>query len=809
VKQQKQIEQDSNVDFYKGIIKNLIKNWYLFIISLVISMGFGHYIFKSSNQKFKNSLIMLIQDKNQQGYQAPTELKQLQMFNLPSALDDELGILTSFPVIFESVKQLNYNISYYQGKGLVKSEIYKITPFEVLYNIDNSQPVDVLFKLSKITKDGFLLEAKSEEGTNLYNYSTDSISGTIDKIIVSQKCNFGEEIEVGGGKFKIVLTNKYDKWNLKDRELYFRFNNRIDLSYLFQGALSVGRVSEKSSLVSISVTGSNSMLLTDFLNTLADVYLNKNLQKKNKIADKTITFIDKQIAGIADSLGLTANQLKDFRVRNNVMDIDFLSRNVYERMDALENQKAELDVSYKYYEYIKDYFENNKNLTDLIAPSAMGVNDPQLQSLITQLTEKNKQRAFQLDSKSDKNPRIPVFNAEINNLKKVILENIEYIVRTSNITINDINNRIALLKGKVQNLPNIEKELKNIEREFHVNDAIYTFLLSTRAEAEIARASNEPDHEIIDPAKATSGQLVAPKKTMIYFSSFFMGIIAPIAIIMLLSSFSNKIEDKRDLEKISHLPIIGAIAKNDKPSSIPMLEYPKSLISESFRSVKTSLQFFHKEIPKQKILITSSMSGDGKSFIAINLAATYANSGKKTLLLEFDLRNSKIADYLDLEKDKGLSSYLINDARLEDIIQETKIKNLDVICAGEIPPNAVELIASENTKNLIQIVQSIYDYIIIDSPPIGVVTDSYLLMEYSDVNLFVVRLKYTDKIFFTSLTRDLDQKEIPNIAVLINYDDEKRNSIYYGDPEANLSYIKRKLITLKSLLGIKNKKRDN
>jgi capsular exopolysaccharide synthesis family protein len=238
---------------------------------------------------------------------------------------------------------------------------------------------------------------------------------------------------------------------------------------------------------------------------------------------------------------------------------------------------------------------------------------------------------------------------------------------------------------------------------------------------------------------------------------------------------------------------------------MPILDYPKSLIAESFRSARTSMQFFQKGKPKQKILITSSMSGDGKSFIAINLAAAYSYYGKRTLLLEFDLRNPKLADYFDLQKTKSLSSYLINDARLEDIIQKTNVKNLDVICAGEIPPNPVELIASDNTRNLLEILQNIYDYIIIDTPPIGVVTDSYLLMDYSDANLFVVRLNYTNKRFFISLIKDLQQKEIPNIGLLVNDDVEKTSSVYYSDNVVKVPYLKAKFNTLIDLMGFKKK----
>ena len=801
----KPIEQESNLDFYKGLVKRIIKNWYFFVISFVIFIGFGHYIVKSSSRLFDNELLMLIQQYNPMRDQNSGNLELIQMFNLQSTIEDELGIVKSFPVVFEAIKQLNLSVSYYIGDGLINAEIYNDSPFAVSFDPNSNLPVDVEFEIKNLTTENFTIEAFAEGEIYFYNFLNDTITGFTNKIRISQKCNVGQEVKIGNGHFKILLNPNFKSDKYAGQKFVFKFNNLKKMTYHYQAYLIVERISAESSLVMLSFKAGNPKLVTDFLNTLSRVFLNRNLDKKNKIADKTIAFIDRQITGIADTLGLTADQLKDFRVRNDVMDINYMSQSLYQQMVTLKTQKDELMVASKYYDYIKEYFENNKDLTDLLAPSAMGVEDLQLQSLITQLTDKNKLRSFQLDSKSPNNPTIPVLNAEINNLKTLILENIEYIVATSNITINDINNRIAQLNSQVKNLPGIEKELTNIEREFHVNDAIYTYLLSTRAEAEVARASNSPDYEVVDPAKLSSSKMVAPKMNMIYLSSFFLGIMAPVGIIMLISFFKNSIDDKHELEKISHFPIIGTIARNEKKSLLPMLDYPKSLISESFRSARTSMQFFQKGKPKQRILVTSSMSGDGKSFIAMNLGASYSNYGKRTLLLEFDLRNPKLDEYFGLQKTKGLSSYLINDARLEDIILKTSIKNLDIICAGEIPPNPLELIASENTRNLIEILQNIYDFIIIDTPPIGVVTDSYLLMEFSDANLFVVRLNYTNKRFFTSLIKDIEQKEIPNIGIIVNEDAERTSSVYYSDNIVKISYFRSKFNTLKSLLGIKQK----
>lgn len=797
-------EKDSNPDFYKNLIKKMLKKWYVFAICSFFAGALGVFLLLSSSRKYENTLTFLIQEKNDRKYKR-SELDQFQMFSQPSTVEDELGILGSYPLVFETVKQLDLEVSYFKTKKLITPEIYKDSPIEVIFDPEVPQPIGIKFELANLTKDIYTLTVENVEEAGLYDFSTDKLVGEIENINFSERYNFGDEVSIGKSKFKIILNSNFNEKKLKDSKLYFRFNDLNRLAYFFQQNLEIERTSKEASLVDVAFAGSNPVIVTDFLNTLAETYLRKNLEKKNKIADKTISFIDKQISGIADSLGLTANTLKNFRVRNNVMDIDFLSKNVYEQMRELEEERASLVVASKYYNYIERYFKEDKDLNKLLAPSAMGVDDSQLKKLIQQLTEKNAQRALQLDGNSVNNPMLPILNAEINNLQKTILENIAYIVETSNITIRDIDERIAILKKQVRKLPTIEKELKNIEREFIVNDNIYTYLLETRAEAEIARASNSPDYEVISPAFYHNISTTGSKKKIIYFVVFLIGVIIPVGYILLKSNINNFVENKVEVERISSFPVIGSVAVNDKKSLLPLYDFRKSLISESFRSVRTSMMFFRKGEKKKKILITSSMQGDGKSFIACNLAAAYASAGKKTILVEFELRNPKLEEFFEQESLEGLSAFLNNSADIETITHETKIKNLDVIYAGEIPQNPVELIASTYTNKLFEILEEKYDYIIMDAPPIGIVTDSYLLMEHSDVNLFVVRLNHTNKSFFSSLIKDLEQKEIQNVGMVINQDEEKANSNYYSG-SMNKSYFSRKFDTFKSLIGLKKKK---
>lgn len=803
VKAPKTNEQEaSTIDQYKSYIKLFIKNWYWIGLSLIISVGIGFLIIKSSTPQYKNSLTMLLAEKSRENRNS-SDLMQFEKFNMQNNIEDELGVISSFPLVYKTLQELNLIISYYSKTGLISKELYKDSPFTLIIDPELSYPVGVIFEIEILSKERFRISANDEKDINLINYTNNQFTEQINGIELNQEYSFGDNVQINNSRFKILVNANYNPEILKNTKLFFKFNDLNSLTIGYKSNLKIERASIQSSLVTMEFKGGNPVLVTDFLNKLASVYLERNLDKKNEIANKTIQFIEGQISEVADSLGYTSDKLKNFRAKNNVMNIDYLSQSVNEQMRALENQKAVLMVKSKYYDYIKEYFENNKELTDLLAPSAMGVEDPQLTSLINQLTTANAERALYLDGKSFKNPNLPNLNAKINNLKKTILENIDYIVNTSNITINDIDNRIAKLNREVYNLPSIEKELQIIQRDFSLNDAIYTFLLTKRSESQIARASNSPDYEIIVPSNRISALQVAPNSKLIFFVAIFLGLMIPIGFIILSSALDDSISDKREIEKLSNFSIIGTIARNDKLSMLPILDSPKSMIAESFRSLRTSLQFFKKSHPKQKILITSSMSGEGKTFLALNLAAAFSYYGKKTLFLEFDLRNPKLVEYLGIDQAKGLSSYLINDARLEDIIQQSNMKNLDIIQAGEIPPNPVELIASDNTRNLFEILQSIYEYIIIDSPPIGVVTDSYILMDYSDANLFAVRLNYTNKKIFSSLLKDLDQKEIPNVGLVINDDEDKTHSVYYYEESGKVSYFMKKFNTFKTLIKVK------
>ncbi|MCK4287838.1 MAG: polysaccharide biosynthesis tyrosine autokinase, partial [Bacteroidales bacterium] len=373
-----------------------------------------------------------------------------------------------------------------------------------------------------------------------------------------------------------------------------------------------------------------------------------------------------------------------------------------------------------------------------------------------------------LFTSTEKNPIVLSLEKQIQNTKKALIENINNIINTSTIAINDINRRISELSDRINRLPKTQRNLISIQRKFKLNDAIYTYLLERRSEAQITKASNITDNEIIDKAR-TSGQTpVYPKKSLNYIIAIILGLVFPVIYILGKDYFNDKIIERKDVENITNLPIIGHIIHSAKESNIVVAKSPKSSISESFRSIRTNLQYITKGKEKQVVLITSDMVAAGKTFVAINLASIFAQYDKKTLLIGFDLRKPKIYQDFGLTNTEGISSYLINKSKFEDIIQKSSIKNLDIIMGGPVPPNPSELIASSKTTELFNKLKEIYDFIIIDTPPVGLVTDAFLVMKYTDANLFIVRQNFTNKKIFESIIKDVEQRKLPNINILIN-----------------------------------------
>lgn len=754
-------EMEKSIDFKKFFFR-AIEYWPTFLVFFIIALVIAFIVYQTTTPLYKINTKLLISDSRE------SNLSGSMSGNVQTALpgvtlggvnqfENQAIVLTSRKQIEKTLRQLDFGVSYFKEEFFKTEEIYKDSPFRVIIDSSEVKPSNISFRLKFISKDQFHITV------------TDEVKAGKD-IKFSKTVKFFEKVTHPMFSFSIVPVEEKLPGSGYENNVYrFHINTMSKLIWSYQNRTRLEKVQFDASIVDIWILENNPNKGRDFLNTLAQVSVNYGLERKNLIATNTINFIEKQLIGVADSLGEAENLLEDFRSRHEVMDVSYQGQMIVTQSRELENQKASLRVRLDYYTYLRDYIENNRNMQELTGPSSMGIEDPVLGQMIAQLSTLNAERSSLLFTSSAENPNVIRIEHSINTLKNNILETLKSVVATTNLALNDINNRQYSLSNEIKKLPKTEQMLVGIERRFKMNNDMYAFLMQKRAEAQLAKAANLPDNEIIEEAIASG--MVAPDQKRIIIMLIMGGVFLPAVIVFLLIFFNDRILEIDDLKEFTHLPIIGQVPqekfKNGKSLNN---DQPNTLLAESFRSIRASLGYYAKQKNNKTILVTSTLPSEGKSFCSINLGHSFAQLGKKTILVEFDMRRPSLKSQSGLNANGiGLSSYYTGETPIEEIIyKDTSIPNFHIIFAGHIPPNPSELIAGEETIKLIELLQSEYDILILDTPPLALVADAHLLTSFTDVNILVVRYNSTPKPLLQSILRDEKVTQIQRLSILLN-----------------------------------------
>ena len=431
----------------------------------------------------------------------------------------------------------------------------------------------------------------------------------------------------------------------------------------------------------------------------------------------------------------------------------------------------------QYYNYLWEYL-NDKNATStIISPSIIGIGDQVLIRLVNELSSLQVEKGKLGFNINLDQPAAALINRQSEESRESLKENVRNGIANLKLSISESNRKINTIEGEIDKLPSVERDLINIQRKFDLNNTVYTYLLEKRSESDIAKASNVPDNRIIDKATQFSSVLIRPKARMNLVIAFMIGLIIPIIVISLIDFFNDRVMDKSDIEGKTKVPVIGYISHNDGRNEIAVVEKPGSALSESFRSVRTALKYYVKANSVPVIAVTSTISSEGKTFISINLAAITAMLGKKVLLIGLDLRKPRINKVFEYEDSPGMSTFLSENCTFEEIIKETQIKNLFYAPSGPIPPNPAELIETDQMKKFIDRAKKEFDFIIIDTPPVAIVTDTMLIAAYVDINLFIVRQRYSSRSTIEMIEQLRERGELKNISIVIN---DISLSGYYG-----------------------------
>ncbi|HUX57550.1 MAG TPA: polysaccharide biosynthesis tyrosine autokinase [Bacteroidales bacterium] len=747
--------EDENIDI-KRYLSLFISNWYWFAITLFIAVTLAYGINRYSEKIYTVSSSLLIKDDqmaNMSGNVASI-LPGGDIFKSQQNLINEMGILRSFRLNYAVMEKLKDFHVIYVGVGrrkIVESRMYNTCPFRVVYDSLEVEPKG--FRVD--------IEILSEEK---YRISLDGDLNFVDEM------SFGDRFTEFGFDFTIEKRIPGDTVCLEDgsNRYYFWFTEPGALATEYRAKLSVAPIEKDASLVALSVSGSVPRQEADYLNTLMREYIGYGVDNKNRTADSTIKFIDAQLNIISDSLSKAEEKLESFRLKNRFVDLSREGSLIQNRLEKFENERASFNLQLQYYNYLSEYLNIKNTGGAIFSPSVMGIADPVLIRLVNELSAYQKEMERIGFNISGDQPAHALLNKQTDEAREALRENVKNGIAGLKQIIAESDRKISGVEIEISKLPSTERNFINIQRVFDLNNTVYTYLLEKRSESGIARASNVSDNRIIDPASFYSSALIKPKARNNIIIALILGLMLPAALIALIDFFNDKVIDKKDIERKTKVPVIGYISHKEGKSEILVVEKPGSSLAESFRSVRTAIKYFVKENEVSVIAVLSTISMEGKTFIAVNLAAITAMLGKRVLLVGLDLRKPRINRVFEFDDSPGMSTYLSGNCNYEEIIKKTQIDNLFYAPSGPIPPNPAELIETELMKKFMERAKKEYDYIIIDTPPVAIVTDALLLARFVDVNLFIVRQRYSSRNTLELIDQLNNHGELKNMAIVIN-----------------------------------------
>jgi tyrosine-protein kinase Etk/Wzc len=746
---QGKLTTNNEIQSLKKLIGILSSRKYLFVGTLITTLFLAFLYNKYTIPIYKVTAAILIEEDKKT---APTGNDQLlEGFGIMPGMknfDNQIMVLGSRTLIGKTLDELNIDTEYF-NKGLMnKKSLFPARPIDIIFSEGTMVPYDVDFGIKYIGDEKFRITTESKG------------SFSLDKNV-----SFGERIDIPGGS---LIVERRDSGFLKshgEKKLYFTVHSRRNLVESYIKKFKVNRASKQGSIVKISLEGTNKYQDLAFLTRLAEIFLNISLERKNNEAIRTIQFIDDQLTGISDSLVITENKLQQFRSRNRVMNISAQGQVIINQAVVLENEKARLGIEANYYQYLTQYLDKDSVGEGPVAPATMGISDPGLTKLVADLAD----QTSRLYSKSmgEKNPLQNQLTQKVRATKSSLHETLKGLTRANSMAMSEVQSQISSINNQASALPRTERQLLGIERKYKLNDELYTFLLEKRAVAQMQKASNVADNEMIDYPEYEN-KPVKPKKSLIFLLALVSGFGFPFLWIFLADVFNIRIKELDDVKKITSIPILGHIPHFMVKKTTIVLNDPASAVAESFRLLRSRMMFFTKDNKTPVILVTSSMPEEGKTFTAINLASAYSLMGIKTVLLGFDMRQPKIFNEFGKSNERGISTWLIGKDNLDDIIIKTDYENLDIIPSGPIPPNPAELTSLPKTGELIQQLKARYDCILIDTAPLGTVSDAFHLISLCDTCILIVRQNITIRDILENTIKDLKISNINNLCLVIN-----------------------------------------
>ncbi|MET1054821.1 MAG: polysaccharide biosynthesis tyrosine autokinase [Pedobacter sp.] len=751
---QEDVFVEKNKINFKQLAAKMLRNWYWLVLSLVVCTALSlAYLRYATPLYFTTSRILIkSDDKASVGDDAIAKALGGQL-GASSSLEGEAEILKTTHLMSKVVKDLKSYVSYFH-KGQIRSvNLYKFAPFKltILGSPDSIQPITLEVRLN-----GTKITLSNDNYNKQVNYFQPFIIPGLGRVQIEKGLTEPEKDVVYEVKVNTV------------RQTVAGLIKKLDVAIPIKQA----------EIISLSLTDQVPEYSEDVLNKLIQSYIDGNILDKNKVADSTIAFIDNRLIYVSQELGSIEGNVQSFKQRNKIADITAQSGLLVTSTGDNIEQESKIQTQLSILNSVENYLTSS-GVNERIIPSGALLEDPGFASLVERYNLIVLEKERSSISKTEDNPYMQNLNNQIAGAKSDMLTSLKGLRKSLEISKNKIQSRSGELAGQVKKVPAVERTYLDLARQQQIKQELYVYLLTKKEETAISKTSNISNCSVIEPP-LTMGA-VSPVRANILGYGIFMGILIPIGIIFIGDRLNNKINSKEDVTSNTNVPIIGEIGKSPVALETIVVEQgSRTPISEQFRALRTNLGFFMKDTDKT-VLLTSSMSGEGKSFISLNLATVLAISGKKVVVMEMDLRKPNLSNKLNLKNDFGFTNYIVTTELTADSIIKSSgtHENLFIISSGNIPPNPTEIILNSRMDDLMAVLKNKFDYVIIDAPPIGMVTDAQLLGKYADLTLYIVRQGYTMRDQMSIPQEIYTNRKMNNTAILLN--DVKQEGAYgYG-----------------------------
>lgn len=719
-----------------NVIFKLLPYWPLFLGLFVLSIICAWLYLRFTAPVYEANARIMINEKK--GAENTKITDPMETVTPKKTIDNEREVITSSPILYKVVNELGLYAPVFERRSLSKVLLYKSSPIRVIVR----QPMAIIGKDRidfSCTPQAVKMDGK--------NYPFDSWVRT----------PYG----------RIMFKRNRQRIDLNASDFMFSLISPKTVTTRLADRLKVTEANKLSTILNVAVLDEDPVRAEDILNGVLKAYSSFEIDEQNRLAANTQEFITQRLASVEDELADIERKLENYRSSRGAVDVGAQGKLYLENVSMNDQKVGEINMQLSVLNQIEKYVRS-KDLNGGIVPSTVGISDPGLTQMVKDIYELQLNAESLRKTTGENNPLVVSYNDQIAKIKPQIIQNLQNQKSSLTASRNNLAATTNNYSSALQAMPETERNLVEINRQQQIKSGIYTFLLQKKEETALSYIANGSGSKIISSAESSEFP-VSPRRKMVYLAALFGAGIIGLGFVSLKEGLTRNIMFQKDIEALTKLPVIAEITSNTSDKYIVTGSKRRTLIAEQFRSLRTTLHYIGVNTIRKKVMVTSAITGEGKSFIASNLAITLAMTGKKVALLDFDLNNPSIHRKFNQKQTIGITDYLQGRAEAEQIIIPSTVnENLSILLTGELPDDPAELIMNGKAEELMNYLDLEFDYIIIDAPPVGPVSDAYILAPLCDATLFVVRHGYTPKAFVERIDENIRLNNLPNPAIVFN-----------------------------------------